>query len=136
MRQLFHKIAIAMVAIVALQFAGANLGAHQLHLGTHDQEEDNHPHLQFTAQVESLQQCVDCVCEATEFEPKQHQHLVTKVETKSFDLCLDCQCHGGHLTLISQVVVVPSVPLSQGHNNLVEDYFPPEQQPAYRPPIA
>ena len=129
-----------MVAIVALQFAGANLGAHQLHLGTHDEEAQNHPHLQFTAQVESLQQCVDCVCDGSEYEAQHqqppHQHLISKVETKSFDLCLDCQCHGGHLTLISQVTVVPSVPVTQGHGSLVEAYFPPEQQPAYRPPIA
>ncbi|MCL1062381.1 hypothetical protein MK852_09545 [Shewanella benthica] len=61
-RQFTHKIAIAMIAVVLLQFAGGNMGEHQLHLGSHDEEPANHPHLQFTAQVTTLalEQCTAC----------------------------------------------------------------------------
>lgn len=141
-RQLIHKIALVMIAVVALQFAGANLGAHQLHLGTHVEESETHPHLQFTAEVVSFTQCLDCQCEFDKPDPKhqqehhQHQAKLSKTETKTFDLCLDCQCHGGHVTLLSQVIVVPSVPVNDEPTNLAKHYFPPEQQPSYRPPIA
>ena len=133
-----------MIAVVALQFAGANLGAHQLHLGSHDEESETHPHLQFTAEVVSPAQCVDsqCIDRLCEFDKpdpeheKQHAHQVSKTETKTFDLCLDCQCHGGHVTLVSLVTVMPSVPAGDEPSNLGHRYFPPEQQPSYRPPIA
>lgn len=61
-RQFTHKIAIAMIAVVLLQFAGGNMGEHQLHLGSHDEEPANHPHLQFTAEVVTvdIQQCSAC----------------------------------------------------------------------------
>ncbi len=61
-RQFTHKIAIAMIAVVLLQFAGGNMGEHQLHLGSHDEEPANHPHLQFTAEVVTVevQQCTVC----------------------------------------------------------------------------
>lgn len=128
-----------MIAIVALQFAGANLGAHQLHLGSHEEESETHPHLQFTAEIVSFAQCMDCQCEfdqpALEHE-KQHDHQVSKTETKTFDLCLDCQCHGGHVTLVSQVSVMPSLPVGDELSNFGHHYYPPEQQPSYRPPIA
>ncbi|WP_076416057.1 hypothetical protein [Shewanella sp. UCD-KL12] len=51
-----------MIAVVLLQFAGGNMGEHQLHLGSHDEEPANHPHVQFTAQVTTveLEQCTAC----------------------------------------------------------------------------
>nr|WP_258405159.1 hypothetical protein [Shewanella psychrotolerans] len=128
-----------MIAVVALQFAGANLGAHQLHLGSHEEESETHPHLQFTAEIVSFAQCLDCQCEFDQPFPeheKQHDHQFSKTETKTFDLCLDCQCHGGHVTLVSQVSVMPSVPVGEEPSNLGHRYFSPEQQPSYRPPIA
>lgn len=59
-RQFTHKIAIAMIAVVLLQFAGGNMAEHQLHPGTLDEEAANHPHLQFTAQVTRIEQCTAC----------------------------------------------------------------------------
>lgn len=135
-RQLVHKLALMMIAVVALQFAGANLGAHQLHLGSHEEESETHPHLQFTAEVVSLAQCVDCQCAFDEPELETpHQHQISKTETQTFDLCLDCQCHGGHVTLVSQLALTPSVPVSDEPASARLHYLPPEQQAAYRPPI-
>ncbi|MGL5046537.1 MAG: hypothetical protein ACRC6S_02900, partial [Shewanella sp.] len=53
-----------LIAIIVLQFAGANFGAHQLHAGNGVQEAENHPHLQFSAQVTTttMAPCIDCVC--------------------------------------------------------------------------
>ncbi|WP_428613926.1 hypothetical protein [Shewanella sp.] len=136
-RQLVHKLALMMIAVVALQFAGANLGAHQLHLGSHEEESETHPHLQFTAEVVSLQQCVDCQCGFDEPELETpHQHQISKTETQTFDLCLDCQCHGGHVTLVSQLAWVPSVPVSDEPASARLHYLPPVPQAAYRPPIS
>ena len=38
------------------------MGEHQLHLGSHDEEPANHPHVQFTAQVTTveIEQCTAC----------------------------------------------------------------------------
>lgn len=38
------------------------MGEHQLHLGSHDEEPANHPHVQFTAQVTTveMEQCTTC----------------------------------------------------------------------------
>ncbi|RTR31743.1 hypothetical protein [Shewanella atlantica] len=159
-----HKIAFALIAVVLLQFAGANLGAHQLHLGSHDEESENHPHLQFTAEITSLAQCVDCTC-STEAEldfenvtsnktlvlanrlasvntqvnsndASGHSHLVSKTETKTFDLCLDCQCHGGHVTAMSIDSSTPLAPVDDALTSISSNYLPPEALPDYRPPIA
>ncbi len=148
-----HKIAIALIAVVLLQFAGSNLGAHQLHLGSHDEESENHPHLQFTAEITSLAQCVDCTC-STETEldfddvssnqnlasegnvSSGHSHLVSKTETKTFDLCLDCQCHGGHVTAMSFNSTTPLAPVDDAPTSISSHYLPPEALPDYRPPIA
>ncbi len=149
-----HKIAIALIAVVLLQFAGANLGAHQLHLGSHDEESENHPHLQFTAEITSLAQCVDCTCPAEnelDFDSfasnnsfasevasnaSEHSHLVNKTETKTFDLCLDCQCHGGHVTAMSISSTTPLAPVDDAPTSISSYYLPPEALPDYRPPIA
>ncbi|WP_299798756.1 hypothetical protein [uncultured Shewanella sp.] len=147
-----HKIAIALIAVVLLQFAGANLGAHQLHLGSHDEESESHPHLQFTAEVTSLAQCVDCTCSAeTDLDLETsgssgsfasdsgagtHSHFVNKTETKTFDLCLDCQCHGGHVTAMSIHSTTPIVPVDDTPTTISSNYLPPEPLPDYRPPIA
>lgn len=148
-----HKVAIALIAVVLLQFAGANLGAHQLHLGSHDEESENHPHLQFTAEITSLAQCVDCSCSAEtelDFESfasnksfassndpsSTHSHLVSKTETKTFDLCLDCQCHGGHVTAMSINSTTPLAPVDDALTSISSNYLPPEALPDYRPPIA
>ena len=111
-----------LIAIIVLQFAGANLGAHQLHAGNGAEEADNHPHLQFSARVTTLAQCVDCVCPSEQalgfadidastdvlgnnagenHASELHSHLVKTTELQDFDLCLDCQCHGGHVALLS-----------------------------------
>ncbi|ABV38688.1 conserved hypothetical protein [Shewanella sediminis HAW-EB3] len=149
-----HKIAIALIAVVLLQFAGANLGAHQLHLGSHDEESENHPHLQFTAEITSLAQCVDCTCSAeAELDSESfasnksfasesandasgHSHIVSKTETKTFDLCLDCQCHGGHVTAMSINSTTPLAPVDDALTSIGSHYLPPEALPDYRPPIA
>ncbi len=137
LRQYLQVIAIVMITIVSLQFAGANFGAHQLHLGDHQQENETHPHLQFTAEVVSFEQCVDCQCsaDAIENEPN-HQHLLSKTESVDFDLCLDCPCHGGHISLPSLVMVKLTIPDAVQPSNLGWHYLPPEHQPSYRPPIA
>lgn len=141
-----------MVAVVLLQFAGANLGAHQLHLGDHEEESENHPHLEFTAQITSLAQCIDCTCSVETDAPlssssdanisqsfdlpgAKHNHLISKTETQTFDLCLDCQCHGGHVTAMSITTMVPSIPKGDELVASVEQYLPPEATLNYRPPI-
>ena len=151
-RQLTHKIAVMLIAVVLLQFAVANLGAHQLHLGDHEEESGNHPHLEFTAQITSLAECVDCTCsaEANNGQPfmadtninqsldipaSKHNHLVSKTETQTFDLCLDCQCHGGHVTAMSIITMVPSIPKDGKLLASVSSYLPPEASLNYRPPI-
>lgn len=55
-------MAMFLIAIIVLQFVGANFGAHQLHAASGLQESDNHPHLQFSAQVTVYTECVDCMC--------------------------------------------------------------------------
>ncbi|MCU8106762.1 hypothetical protein L5M38_19790 [Shewanella sp. SM101] len=143
-----------LIAIIVLQFAGANLGAHQLHAGNGAEEAENHPHLQFSAQVTTLAQCVDCVCpseQALGFADSTgvasnhagenqssgfHSHLVKTTEIQDFDLCLDCQCHGGHVALLSQAVSQPVQALESVYLPTDVSYFPPENLPKYRPPIA
>ncbi|MEI6859586.1 MAG: hypothetical protein V5788_07390 [Shewanella sp.] len=152
-RQFTHKIAIAMIAVVLLQFAGSNMGGHQLHPGTQYEEAANHPHLQFTAQVTMLkiEQCIaysdsthdnlslDDIfftgSDTTQLVVEPHNHQVSKTETKLFDLCLDCQCHGGHATVMTSDSTEPSVPLSDEFIAVVGTYLPPESLPNYRPPI-
>lgn len=150
----FTRMVTLLIAIIVLQFAGANLGAHQLHAGNGAEEADNHPHLQFSAQVTTLAQCVDCVCpseQALGFADSTgvtsnhagenqsngfHSHLVKTTEIQDFDLCLDCQCHGGHVALLSQVVSQPVQALESVYLPTDVSYFPPENLPKYRPPIA
>ncbi|MCG9698215.1 hypothetical protein [Shewanella sp. Isolate11] len=130
-------IALLLIAIVTLQFAGANFGAHQLHLDSHEQQSDNHPHLLFSTQVVSFEQCVDCQCGFdTLIEAPAHQHQISKTETQNFELCLDCQCHGGHVTMLSQPMFEAVIPDDDQPSNLGWHYLPPEHQPSYRPPIA
>lgn len=147
-------MAMFLIAIIVLQFAGANLGAHQLHAGNSVEESENHPHLQFSAQVTTLAQCIDCVCpseQALGFADSTgvtsnyagenqssgfHSHLVETTEIQDFDLCLDCQCHGGHVALLSQAVSQPVQALESGYLPTDVSYFPPENLPKYRPPIA
>ncbi|BAJ03747.1 hypothetical protein [Shewanella violacea] len=153
-----------MIAVVLLQFAGGNMGEHQLHLGNHDQETENHPHIQFMAQVVSLEssfeQCTACSdsnhnrpeasCTSSDdgellvsnlashvsgkSEP-EHNHKVSKTETQLFDLCLDCQCHGGHVTVMTSPVTDPSLLVDEPVVAKVTAYLPPEALPDYRPPI-
>ncbi|ABV85866.1 conserved hypothetical protein [Shewanella pealeana ATCC 700345] len=138
--QSLYKMAALLIAVVLLQFAGGNIGAHQLHLGDHEEESAQHPHVQFTADVITLAECVDCTCSldpqaSVSVEEPAHSHTVSKTESKNFDLCLDCPCHGGHVTTMSFVTMVPSVPVSDELNSLDAQYLPPEQLPDYRPPI-
>ncbi|MGS0677340.1 hypothetical protein [Shewanella sp. 0m-4] len=132
-------MAAVLIAVVLLQFAGGNLGAHQLHLGDHEEESAPHPHLEFIADVITSAQCVDCTCpieqQVVNVDDTAHSHTINKTESKSFELCLDCPCHGGHVTAMSFVSIVPSVPVSDELNSINEQYLPPEQLPDYRPPI-
>lgn len=139
-----HKMVLLLVAIIVLQFAGANLGAHQLHAGNSAEEAENHPHLQFSAEVTSVAQCIDCACPAEhdtraaviQEKAPNHTHLVSTSEIQEFDLCLDCQCHGGHVALLTYA----QAPLLQAFSNTEIPfqlaYRAPDNFPKYRPPIA
>lgn len=128
------------IAIVLLQFVGANIGAHQLHLGNSNEEQNNHPHLQLTTEVIVIADCLDCTCaldgSTTHSVSDDHQHVANITDIQQIDVCLDCQCHGGHIALVSPVNDV----LRQGVNNTYTDfsllYLPPDNLPRYRPPIA
>ncbi|MCH1930859.1 hypothetical protein L9G16_11745 [Shewanella sp. A25] len=146
---------ILLIAVFVLQFAGASIGAHQLHAGNDVEESENHPHLQFSAPVITLVQCVDCVCpneQTPGFSAEQfgeaafkagvstasasgHSHLVQTTEIQNFDLCLDCHCHGGHLALMPHLSSPKVVALALTYTPADLGYFPPEQFPKYRPPI-
>lgn len=150
----FTRMVTLLIAIIVLQFAGANLGAHQLHAGNSAEEAENHPHLQFSAQVTTLTQCIECVCpseQALSFADSTgvtshhagenqsrgfHSHLVKTTEIQDFDLCLDCQCHGGHVALLSQAVSQPVQALESVYLPTDVSYFPPDNLPKDRPPIA
>ncbi|WP_181382197.1 hypothetical protein [Shewanella sp. BC20] len=145
-----------LIAIIVLQFAGANLGAHQLHAGNGAEEAENHPHLQFSAPVTTLAQCVDCVCSNEQtlgFSAEAfgetalksgiatasvsgHSHLVQTTEIQDFDLCLDCQCHGGHVALLSHTENQTTVAFDMVYVPADLTYFSADQLPKYRPPIA
>ena len=136
-----------MIAVVLLQFAGANLGGHQLHLGNDEEKSENHPHLEFTAQIMRAAQYIDCdsevstnvgafIIDADISQPlTKHDHLASKTETQTIDLCLDCQCHGGHVTVMSMTSMIPSMPNSDELITSLGQYLPPEAVPDYRPPI-
>lgn len=149
------RMVTLLIAIIVLQFAGANLGAHQLHAGNGAEEAGNHPHLQFSVAVTTLAECVDCVCptertvgvhsemfaaapangESSVASVSEHSHLVQATEIKAFDLCLDCQCHGGHLALLSHSENQSLTALETAYVPTDLAYFPPDQLPKYRPPI-
>ncbi|MGI2259919.1 hypothetical protein [Shewanella sp. GXUN23E] len=132
-----HKLAQALIALVLLQFAAANLGGHQLHAGNSAEEESEHAHLQYVAKVETLAQCIDCVCESDTLDTQsqsEHQHLVT--ELKQVDLCLDCQCHGGVVSMLSYMSALPDSQPDFISPFSDTPYLPPLVQPDYRPPIA
>ena len=136
------KMATVLIAIVLLQFAGGNLGAHQLHLGDHEEESESHPHIQFTADVTTFAQCIgDCTCpleqqQNEQADPIKHQHTIAKTESQNFDLCLDCPCHGGHVTAMAIESIAPSVPVGDLVVSVDKQYLPPVQLRDYRPPIA
>jgi hypothetical protein len=153
----FTRMVTLLIAIIVLQFAGANLGTHQLHAGNGAEEADNHSHLQFSAQVTTLAQCVDCVCpseqalgfadigastdvlsnnEGGNHASELHSHLVKTTELQDFDLCLDCQCHGGHVALLSPGLSQPVQALESVFLAANVSYFQPDNLPKYRPPIA
>ncbi len=150
----FTRMVTLLIAIIVLQFAGANLGAHQLHAGNGAEEAENHPHLQFSAQVTTLAQCIECVCpseQALGFADSTgvtsnhagenqssgfHSHLVKTTELQDFDLCLDCQCHGGHVALLSPGLSQPVQALESVFLAANVSYFQPDNLPKYRPPIA
>ena len=153
----FTRMVTLLIAIIVLQFAGANLGTHQLHAGNGAEEADNHSHLQFSAQVTTLAQCVDCICpseqalgfadigastdvlsnnEGGNHASELHSHLVKTTELQDFDLCLDCQCHGGHVALLSPGLSQPVQALESVFLAANVSYFQPDNLPKYRPPIA
>lgn len=129
-------MAILLITLIVLQFVGANWGGHQLHAGNSNEEAENHSHLQFSAEITTLAQCVDCTC-PTENPPAEefHQHLVNQTQVQQYDLCLDCQCHGGHVTLLSHFESQLSFSACDIAMSAEVRYFPPEAFPSYRPPI-
>jgi hypothetical protein len=134
------KLTAVLIAIVLLQFVGGNLGAHQLHLGDHEQESECHPHVKFNAEVSTLVQCIDdCTCsleqQASEQGSALHKHTIVKTESKSFDLCLDCPCHGGHVTAMSIASITPAIPVDDMLHASNKQYLPPVPLQDYRPPI-
>lgn len=132
-----HRLSLMLLAVVVLQFAGANLGAHQLHTGSADEEERNHSHLTFMAEVTTIGECIECTCPPEIVASDAHQHdKVEKTELKQLDLCLDCHCHGGHPSLVAGLANLDYHPLTnqvQGHES---DYLSVVGRPDYRPPIA
>ncbi|MCE9687659.1 hypothetical protein LZP73_15835 [Shewanella sp. AS16] len=124
-------MSMLLLALVLLQFAGANLGAHQLHPGNAREEADNHPHLQFSVLADG--KAIALAGQAANHEPGNE--ATAQTATQVYDLCLDCQCHGGHVTLVSApALALSQVPLDNP-NARVEAYLPPDASPSYRPPI-
>ena len=129
-------MATLLIALIVLQFAGANWGGHQLHAGNSNDEAENHSHLQFSAEITTLAQCVDCTCSIEKTPADEpHQHLVSQTQVQQFDLCLDCQCHGGHVTLLSHFESQLALSVFDIAMSTEVRYFPPEAFPTYRPPI-
>ena len=133
------NIAKLLIALVLLQFVGANLGAHQLHVGNSNEEQNNHPHLQFTTEVISLVECVDCACaldgSLLHSVNDDHQHADNITDIEQVDVCLDCQCHGGHVALVHFNNNVVSDHFHDLYADAKLNYLPPESFPTYRPPI-
>ncbi|WP_310734199.1 MULTISPECIES: hypothetical protein [unclassified Shewanella] len=133
------NIAKLLIALVLLQFVGANLGAHQLHVGNSNEEQNNHPHLQFTTEVISLAECADCACaldgSSLHSVNDDHQHFDTITDFEKVDVCLDCQCHGGHVALAKLNDNVVSEHFHDLFADTKLNYLPPESFPTYRPPI-
>ncbi|MGX9463201.1 hypothetical protein ACWXWU_18490 [Shewanella sp. A14] len=126
--------------LLLLQFVGANLGAHQLHQGNSNEDQNNHPHLQLTSEVIVLAECVDCACAVNgstmHSEMDDHLHAANSTKTQQIDVCLDCQCHGGHIALVTPVNNVFSQRFDDVYSDFTLLYLPPEDFPRYRPPIA
>lgn len=132
-----HRLSLMLLTVVVLQFAGANLGAHQLHSGNAGEEERNHSHLTFLAEVTTLAECIECTCPPELVASDAHQHdKVEKTELKQLDLCLDCHCHGGHPSLIAAINLPDYLPFNSINGGKYADYLSVVGNPAYRPPIA
>nr|WP_232772130.1 hypothetical protein [Shewanella sp. Actino-trap-3] len=132
------NIAKLLIAIVLLQFVGANMGAHQLHVGNSNEEQNNHSHLQFTTEVITLAECVDCACaldgSRIHSANDDHQHANNITEIEQVDICLDCQCHGGHVALVTLGDNVIREHFHDAYGNVSLHYMAPAPFPAYRPP--
>jgi len=134
------SIAKLLIAIVLLQFVGANMGAHQLHAGNSNEEQNNHPHLQFITEVITLAECVDCACAldglGIHSVNDDHQHAASSTDIERVDVCLDCQCHGGHVALAMLNDNITHEHFHDAYANVSLHYLAPESFPTYRPPIA
>jgi len=128
-----------LIAIVLVQFMGANFGAHQLHQGNRNEEQNNHSHLQFTTEVTSLAECVYCACalDGSRFHSlnDEHQHADKTTDIEQVDVCLDCQCHGGHVALVMFDNNIANEHFHDVYADFSLHYLAPESFPTYRPPI-
>lgn len=131
-----------LIAIIVLQFAGANLGGHQLHIGNSAEEKSNHAHVQFTPTLDitalsQLAECIQCSCAAEgarEHAPAD-DHTHPAPTDKMVDLCLDCQCHGGLVAIVLPDNIDTTEQANQQPLQTVQSYFPPALGATYRPPI-
>jgi len=131
-----------LIAIIVLQFAGANLGGHQLHLGNSTEEKGNHAHVQFTPSIDiaalsQLAECIQCSCAADgarEHAPSDdHSHPAPT--NKTIDLCLDCQCHGGLVAIVFPEELYTVDQANQQPLQIAQSYLAPALGATYRPPI-
>lgn len=132
-----------LVVVIVLQFTGANLGGHQLHIGNSTEEQANHEHIQFSANVDMtalvvLAECIQCSCAADgarEHAPTDdHSHPAPT--DKMVDLCLDCQCHGGLVAIVIPDNVDAATQITQQPLQMTPSYLAPALGASYRPPIA
>ena len=131
-----------LIAIIVLQFAGANLGGHQLHLGNIAEDKGNHAHVQFTptldiAALSQLAECIQCSCAAEgarEHAPSDdHSHPAPT--NKTVDLCLDCQCHSGLVAIVLPEHLYTADQANQQPLQTAQSYLAPALGATYRPPI-
>ncbi len=134
--------AFMMTIVLLLQFVAANVGAHQLHEGDHQTENDSHLHVLLDVKdwKPNAHQCLNEVESwklvlASNDAFDTHGTDITSDTTNTFDLCLDCQCHGMYVTLRS-LGNSDSVFFGTLDKPIPANvYFPPESSPSYRPPI-
>lgn len=107
-------------------------------MGNSNEEQNNHPHLQFTTEVITLAECVDCACALDGsgiHSVNDDDHAANSNNIEQVDVCLDCQCHGGHVTLAMLGNNVIHEHFHDAYASVSLHYLAPESLPTYRPPI-